>query len=132
MADHKLIDLLHRNAPKQEPKPEPEPDDLGLCCSRPANKYVPAFHVRNGAGPIRSFEYGHVGFKQFEPTRIVMEFHEPEHWRLTVKGRNLWDLYNYLCHHRIEWIEKADRDFEDGRKPVITGIWIEKVKEEED
>lgn len=124
MAD-KLNDLLNRTAAKQEP----EDEDLGKCASRAVTKYVPAFHVMNGAEPVRTFDYQHMGFKQFEPTKFVMEFHEPEHWRLTVEGRNLWDAYNYLCHHRLEWIKKADRDFDDGKKAVITGIVIEKIEE---
>lgn len=127
MADKKLTDLLSRTTPK----PEPEDDeDLGACASRPVVKYVPAFHVKM-RDSVRSFDYGHVGLKKYEPTCFVLEFHEPDHWRLTVEGRNLWSVFNYLVLHRLEWIQPVDRDFEDGKKPVITKIVIEQVKEDE-
>lgn len=126
MADNKLNELLSRSVQKPEPD---DAEDLGQCASRPVVKYVPAFHVKGRDG-ARSFDYHHMGLKKYEPTRFVIEFQEPEHWRLTVEGRNLWEVYNYLVMHRLEWITAADRDFEDGRKPVITRITVEKVEEE--
>ncbi len=120
----KLIDILSKTT-----KPEDE-EDLGACASRPVVKYVPAFHVKNAKEPTRSFEYAHVGLKQYEPGKFVLEFNEPEKWRLTVEGTNLWKVYNYLVLHRLEWIEAADRPFGDGKQPVISKITIEAVEEE--
>jgi hypothetical protein len=39
-----------------------------------------------------------------------------------VTGRNLWPIYNYAVHHRLEWIRRADRDFGEGQQPVFTEI----------
>ena len=124
--DDKLNAILSRTTPK----PDDDAEDLGKCASGPRAKYVPAFHVKNGAAPVRTFDFQHVGFKQFEPTRFVMEFHEPEHWRMTVEGRNLWPIYNYLCQHRLEWIEADHRGIAPDREPIITSIVIETVDEE--
>lgn len=132
MAEHSLTEILSRTKNgNPAPKPETDDEDLGDCASRPVVKYVPAFHVKNGAKPTRSFDYHHMGFKEFQPGKFVIEFHEPDHWRLTVEGTNLWSVYNYLCLHRLEWIAAADREFEDGDNPVITAISIEKVEEED-
>ena len=127
MGENKLNNILSRTKPEQESAPDDE--DLGACASRPVVKYVPAFHVKL-RDSVRSFDYGHMGLKKYEPGKFVIEVQEPEHWRLTVEGRNLWSVYNYLCLHRLEWVEQAIRDFEDGKKPVITRITIEKVEEE--
>ena len=59
----------------------------------------------------------------------MVEFNEPEKWRMTVKGSNLWKVFVNIQQHALEWIKKADRDFEDGDTPVITEIKIERVSE---
>ena len=121
----KLNEILTRTGKHESD----EGEDLGKCASRPVTKYVPAFHVKM-RGSVRSFDYGHMGLKKCEPDGFVIEFHEPEHWRLTVTGRNLWPIYNYLCLHRLEWIESADYDFAGDKELIINSIAIEPVLEE--
>ena len=53
-------------------------------------------------------------------------------WKLTVRGRNLWETYDYLTLHRLPWLRVADRDFPDaddpaGKKPIILSIDIEEM-----
>jgi hypothetical protein len=42
----------------------------------------------------------------------------------------LWRIFVNLHHHKLEWIKKADRNFDDG-KPIITAIVAEPVQEAE-
>ena len=75
-----------------------------------------------------------MGFLEYDPgnTWFIIEFNEPEKWRLTVRGRNLWAIYNYIAQHRLEWIREADRDFAGDGDAIITAIVIEAVKEKAD
>jgi hypothetical protein len=128
VAESKLKDILNRSTATSE-----DEEDLGKCASRPVVKYVPAFHVKGRDG-VRSFDYGHMGLKKFDAsgTNFVIEFHEPSGWRMTVTGRNLWKIYNYLVLHRLEWVSVADRDFEDNSQPIITKITIEVIEDDDD
>ena len=38
--------------------------------------------------------------------------------------------FTYLMHHKLEWITKADRDFGQDGKPIITDIRIERVQDQ--
>jgi hypothetical protein len=106
-------------------------EDLGPCAARPTGKWLAGVHVFRRQGSTRSFEFAHVGYKEYHPgnTWFVIEFNEPEKWRLTVRGRNLWKIYNYIAQHRLEWIREADRDFASDGEAIITAIVIEAVKE---
>jgi hypothetical protein len=75
-----------------------------------------------------------MGLKFFDAsgTIFMLEFHEPASWSLTVYGRNLWTIYNYLVLHKLEWLEQADRDFADHTHPIITRISIEPIQATED
>ena len=79
----------------------------------------------------RAFQYVHLGFANYsaDGRSFVVEFNEPEKWRMTVKGSNLWTVFTNIQQHALEWIKKADRDFGDGDAPVITDIKIERVSE---
>jgi hypothetical protein len=51
-------------------------------------------------------------------------------WKVTVRGRNLWEIYDYLTLHRMPWIRVADRDFADaddpaGQKPIILSVSVD-------
>jgi hypothetical protein len=51
---------------------------------------------------------------------------------ITVRGRNLLRIFDYIQLHRIAWIREADRDFVAGDEtarntPIITSIGIEDV-----
>ena len=125
----KSFDDLLQATPLQTAKDEGE--DLGECASRPDSRGCPSLYVLNGKEDTRAFQYVHLGFANFaaDGTSFVIEFNEPEKWRLTVKGRKLWRVFVNLHQHKLEWIKKADRDFEGGGTPVITAIAIEAVTE---
>jgi hypothetical protein len=138
--DRKVIDLP-RPAPPGPPAEdaphreggESQAEDLGPCAARPSSKWVPAVHVFRRRGGPRTFQYAHMGYMEFAPDGLdgfVIEFNEPEKWRLTVEGRNLWPIYNYLAQQRVEWIKLADRDFAGDGEAVILAVTIEPVREE--
>jgi hypothetical protein len=49
--------------------------------------------------------------------------------RITVRGRQLEEGYDYITFHRMPWIRSVDRDFGQVDGPVITAIEIETVEE---
>ena len=116
------------------PKKEDDTEDVGPCASRPANKFVNCLHVHDGPKPVYSFQYSGIGVRStFEPGTFAVWFRDGvEEWKLTVQGRNLWPVYNYLQHHRLEWIRVADRDLHADDVPVVTAVQVEKVEEPED
>jgi len=74
----------------------------------------------------------HMGYARYsaDGTSFVVEFNEPEKWRMTVQGRKLWKVFVNIHQHALEWIKKAERDFEEGDDPVITDIKVEVVAED--
>lgn len=48
--------------------------------------------------------------------------------QVTIKGRNLWRLYDYVHQHRMPWIMQADRDLAEGQESLITAIDIVPVE----
>jgi hypothetical protein len=128
--------LMAIKASKEKPANEqgesPESEDLGPCASRPMPKGWVGIYVFNGTEDTRAFQYQHMGYESFAAngTSFAMEFNIPEKWRMTVSGHKLWEIFLGIHHHKLEWIRKADRDFADDGKPIITGISIEQVKEE--
>ena len=125
----KTLDEIFQATPQKREMPEGE--DLGACASRPAPRGWPAVLVRGGKEDTRAFQYVHLGFANYaaDGRSFVVEFNEPEKWRMTVKGSNLWKVFVNIQQHALEWIKKADRDFADGNTPVITDISIELVTE---
>jgi hypothetical protein len=127
-----LQDILQNANGKKSPKGESiEGEDLGECCARPASKWLAGLHVHNGGEPTRSFQFTQIDFEEFTPTRFTFIFVGMAHWKLEVHGRNLWQAFNYIHQHRLEWIKKADRDFGESDKPVITSIAITDVTPKE-
>ena len=106
-------------------------EDLGPCAARAAVKELPGLHVFRCRETTRSFQFAHMGYKEYDRGNswFIIEFNEPEKWRLTVRGRNLWAIYNYIAQHRLEWIREADRDFAGNKETIITSIDIVPVKE---
>ena len=132
------LDKILYNSPKSDQRktettesPEGE-EDLGPCASRKMPKGWVGLYVFNGTEDTRGFQYSHMGFESFaaDGTSFVIEWNEPEKWRLLVRGRNLWKIFLGVHHHKIEWIRKADRDFARDGEPIILGITIERVEEE--
>ncbi len=129
MKGNHLDGVLQKAAPKPETV---EAEDLGSCVSRPMPRGSTGLYVMNGREDTRAFQYVHLGYANFSSggTSFVIEFNEPEKWRLTVKGRKLWNVFVNIHRHALEWIKKADRDFDDGDKPVITDIKIDLVTDD--
>jgi len=124
--------MLRAAAGARPPNDEEEGDeDLGLCAARPSVKWVAGLHVMLRQGAVRSFQFSHLGHQEYDAanTRFVLEFNQPEKWRVTVRGRNLWTIYDYITQHRLAWIREADRDFAGDKEAIITAIAIEAVKE---
>ena len=117
-------------ATRKEPE-TPQGEALGACASRPEPKGWPGLLVLGGKEDTRAFQYVHLGFASYsaDGRSFVIEFNEPEKWRLTVQGRSLWRIFVNIHQHALEWIKKADRDFEEGDTPVITDIKTELVTE---
>lgn len=109
-------------------------EDLGKCFSRPSSvqRSMCGIHYKLRKGDVRSFQYVHIGFERFDGagTRFVVEYNTPDRWRVTVTGRNLWKGYNYHHHHRLEWIEEADRDFAKDGEMIVTKIEIVQIDPE--
>lgn len=127
----KSFDEILQVSPQKRETPEGE--ELGTSASRAVPRGWPGILVLNGKEDTRAFQYVHLGFANYsaDGRSFVVEFNEPEKWRLTVKGRNLWKLFVNIQQHALEWIKKADRDFADGDTPVITEIKIERASEGE-
>lgn len=102
-----------------------------LCCIMGRKEFAA------GGTPYRAFQYVHLdsdsGFG-FEGSGQVMtlRFAGMLPATITIRGRNLLRIWDYIQLHRMAWIRVADRDFEDaeavdekGRPlPFITGIEI--------
>jgi len=123
---------------EQEPVEGQSPqkaEDLGPCASRPMPNGWTGLIVKNGRENPRGFQYVHLGYEEFSADGqwFVFEFNVnvAEKWRLRVHGRKLWPIFINIHHHKLEWINKADRDFGDDGRPVITAIVIEPVAEPE-
>jgi hypothetical protein len=127
MKGKSLDDILQVTPQKRE---IPDGEDLA-CMSRPVPRGWAALLVLNGKEDTRAFQYVHLGFANYsaDGRSFVVEFNEPEKWRMTVKGSNLWKVFTNIQQHALEWIKKADRDFGDGDAPVITEIKIEQAGE---
>ncbi len=112
-----------------------EPEDLGPCAARPMPNGWTGLIVHNGRENTRAFQYVHLGYEEFgtDGQWFVFDFNisTSERWRLRVHGRRLWPIFVNIHHQKLEWIKKAERDFGDDDRPVITAIVIEPVAEPE-
>lgn len=100
--------------------------------ARASNKPVPALHCLLGKEGVRSFLYRHLDSdSQFRITSggqvLVMRFGGIKAVQVTIRGRNLWRLYDYLHQERMPWVRVAERDFAADREPIITAIDFEDV-----
>lgn len=89
---------------------------------------------RPGGTAYIAFQYVHLGTERFGFTpdggqqfSFVVSDLEPQ--RVTVKGRNLLRVFDYIGLHRMPWIRQTDRDFQvvgaRSDEPVITSIEVE-------
>ncbi len=128
---------------QRPPRIEEEKDDLGKCCGLVlTNKTVTCLQLRFNSveqkkhgKARRQLQYKDIDSDDAQSGyaaegtsfSVVFGYREPQ--RLTVYGRNLLKVWEYICFHRMPWIESVEpgRDFERGDKPVITGIVLEEV-----
>lgn len=134
----RMVDNVFAKSPRPA-APAEEPDDLDLpngempykAYSRPAEKPVYTLHCCLGKDGYRSFQYVHLDSEskfEFGPSQIIrIRFAGSRTTQLTLRGRNLNLLFDYLHQHRVRWIMVADRDFAADVEAVITELKIEYV-----
>lgn len=105
---------------------------------RPDNQGVTRLHVVDRRGNVRSFQYvhldsdgefGHDENGQFFVVRFTWGTGS-QRMEVTVRGRNLWRMYDYIQLHRWPYLRVADRDFAGDKEPVVTSIDMQPLKEE--
>lgn len=77
-------------------------------------------------GNVRSFQYYHLESDskftvQGDEHHIAIRF---DGTPVTIRGRNLWRLYDMIHQHRMPWVWEADRHFVENDDPILTGIEI--------
>jgi hypothetical protein len=101
--------------------------------ARPANKPVYTLHCWLGKDGYRSFQMVHLdsdsSFKTGPAGHVItLRFAGTQLTQVTITGRKLWRLYDYLGQHRMAWIARADRDLADEQDAIITAIEIAPVE----
>jgi hypothetical protein len=99
--------------------------------ARPANKPLYSIHFLNSAGAVQSFQYVHLdSHSSYTAECITIKFLGMEPVKVTIRGRNLWRLYDYIHQHRIPWIMQASRDFSQDGQTIVTDIVFTNVTTE--
>jgi hypothetical protein len=93
--------------------------------ARPSAKAVFALHVIFPNGTVQSFQYQHLdSASRYLNESIELRFLGAKILQVTLRGRNLWKLYDYLHQHRMAWLRVADRDLAQDGETIITGVAI--------
>lgn len=136
-AKDSLSDILNRTK-LGEPPPlaAEEPDGDAIAFSqmdgkysmlRPANKTLPRLHVIHADGRVETLFYHHLDARsEFKGTSFTFLFSGAKLWELTVEGRNLWRMYDYISLCRWPYIRVALRDF-DQEGEVVTAARIKEI-----
>jgi hypothetical protein len=129
----RLFALNARPEPDDEEKELPDSSAPYQAHARPSNKPVYSLHCCLGKNGYRSFQYVHFDSdSRFQMTdkghAITLRFIGTRMMQVRIVGRNLWRLYDLLHQHRVPWVMQVDRDFREGKEPVITAIEIEEFK----
>jgi hypothetical protein len=95
--------------------------------ARPANKPVYTLHCWLGKDGYRSVQMVHLdsdsSFKTTSSGHVItLRFAGTQVMQVTIKGRNLRQLYGAIHSHRISWVMRADRDLADEQEAIITAI----------
>lgn len=111
----------------------PDPTAPYEAYGRAANKPLYTLHCCLGADGYRSFQYVHLdSWSHFESSAegqtIRLRFGGTRLVDVTIAGRNLRLLYDYIHQHRMPWIRLCDNSFTDGAKPIITRLRIDAVE----
>jgi hypothetical protein len=143
MPDRQPLHLKERLAPsnwkqdhEESDKELPDSSSPYQAYARASNKPVYTLHCCLGKDGYRSFQYVHLDSNSgfcIDPKgqTITVRFAGSKHLQVTIRGRNLWHLYDYLHQHRTSWIMRADRDFGEDKEAIITAIEIEEVNDSE-
>lgn len=138
----RLNDILKRTAPNGDHLKESDllPDegeaealtiaqmDGKYSSMRPANKPLTRLHVIHKDGKVESLQYHHLDAKsEFNGHSFVFLFSGAKLWELTVEGRNLWRMYDYISLCRWPYIRVANRDF-DAESEMVTSAKIKEIE----
>jgi hypothetical protein len=136
MSDEHLKDVLTQQ-PAEWGLPDPSRDCEPF--SRPWNQPLYTLHCIVGPGTYRSYQYVHLDSSSSLSVDgtghvIRLRFCGSKTWAVTICGRNLWRLFDYIHQHRIAFVMAVDpgRDFGEDDEPVVTDIKIEEVNERKD
>jgi hypothetical protein len=124
--------------PLDQLSPLPSPGDPYKAFSRPAGRAVPSLFLLKADGTTWGYPYAcRVEGPHLVPAKdaagnlvVVLRFSGLTGIEVTLTGRRLETMVNYLGHHRLTWIrEQAKGKFEGhGSDPVVTGITIKELK----
>ena len=139
MRDEKdsLKDITLRMAkPKPEDEPPEQEDSDALTISqmnghystmRPANKILTRRHVIHKDGKVETLQFHHLDAKSvYDRESFTFLFSGAKLWELTVEGRNLWRIYDYISLSRWPYIRVTARDF-DEKGEVVTAARIKEI-----
>jgi hypothetical protein len=140
MKEHRpnLLPGLGDLTPKKLPEPDedselPDVSQGYKAYGRATVKPVYSLHLHLGKEGYRSMQYSHLQsdsrFEMSDGHVIILHFAGPfeKLLRVRIAGRNLAHLYDLLHRHCVPWVRRADRDFGDGKEPVVTGIEVTEV-----
>ncbi len=142
MPDDHLLEILNRHSGRSPEGGAPDadewllPSDTDTYLAHGRGTHRPAFtlHCVLGKEGFRSFQYAHLDSdSRFEVAGneqvIRLRFCNYKIAAVTIRGRNLGKLYDYLHQHRMPWIRRVDpgRDFASDGEPVISAIEIVEV-----
>lgn len=83
-------------------------------------------------GTMRGFQYAHLDSdSDFKPECITLRFMGLAAWQVTIHGRNLRQLYDYIHQHRTAFVREAARAHAEDDEPIITQITIAPVQDVE-
>ena len=100
--------------------------------ARPSNKPLYSLHLLSPSGGARSFQYVHLDSgSTYTAEAIVLRFVGIESVKVTILGRSLWQLYDYIHQHRIAWIMQTTQDFAQDGQTVVTEITCAKITPDE-
>lgn len=108
----------------------PDPAAPYEAYGRVSNKPLYTLHFLMGAEGYESCQYVHLdsrsSFQVTEEGQIIrIRFYGSRPADVTIVGRSLLLLYDYIHQHRMPWIRLCERPFVDGDKPIITRLRID-------
>lgn len=112
--------------------PEAEEDEVyaAFASGRLGTKPQLTLVFRRVTGTCHAFAYAHLYTLDYDPSvGVVLQF--TQH-RVTIAGRNLDDLFRYLCLHRVQTVQEFDALLADtlpATTPVVTKLDITTVRD---